>query len=76
MQAMSCERNLYFNTIDISNKSANDSVSDILFVNTSINPIDANFQLIATSFAIYAALAGQLPTTDIYWKSPCKVKWR
>ena len=63
------ERNLYFNTADIPNKSANDIVADPLFVNASINPLDANFQLTAGSPAIDAALAGQSPALDIAGKA-------
>lgn len=62
------KHNSYFNTADIL-KSANDNVSDPLFVNTNINPIDANFQLKAGIPAIDAALAGQFPVTDITGKA-------
>ena len=63
------ERNHYFNTTDIPNKSANDMVVDPLFVNASINPLDANFQLTAGSPAVNAALVGQSPALDIAGKA-------
>ena len=62
------ERNLYFGTTDIPNKSATDIVADPLFVNASLNPSIANFSLKAGSPAIDKALASQSPAIDISGK--------
>lgn len=63
------QRNVYFGTSDIPNKSANDIIGDPLFVSPSINSANANFQLRASSPAIDAALTGQSPATDIAGKA-------
>ena len=62
------ERNLYFGTADIANKSATDIIADPMFVHASINPVDANFSLKAGSPAVDKALAGQSPANDINGK--------
>jgi parallel beta-helix repeat protein len=59
------ERNLYFGTTDIANKSSSDIVADPLFENASTDLNSANFRLKAGSPAIDAALAGQSPATDV-----------
>ena len=63
------ERNLYFNTTEIPNKAVNDIYGDSLFVNASLNPVNANFNLRAGSPAVDAALIGQSPSTDITGKA-------
>jgi parallel beta-helix repeat protein len=62
------ERNIYFGTSDIPNKSTNDITGDPLFVSPNVNPSVANFQLSAGSPAVNAALAGQSPAIDIAGK--------
>lgn len=59
------ERNLYFGSNEIPNKSATDLVADPMFVSTSINPNAASFNLRAGSPAIDKALFGQSPAVDI-----------
>ena len=59
------ERNLYFSSSEIPNKSATDIIADPLFVSASINPAIANFSLRVGSPAVDKALAGQSPANDI-----------
>ena len=59
------ERNLYFGSSEIANKSANDIVADPLFTSPSLNPSTAKFNLKLGSPAIDAALVAQSPVQDI-----------
>jgi parallel beta-helix repeat protein len=59
------ERNLYFNTTYIPNKSASDLIGDPLFESPSTDVNTANFRLKAGSPAIDKALAAQSPRTDV-----------
>ncbi len=59
------ERNLYFNTTNIPNKTASDLVGDPLFESASTDLNTANFRLRPGSPAIDAALAGNSPLTDV-----------
>ena len=68
------ERNLYFGTSDIPNKSSSDIIADPFFENPGTNLFEANFRLQAGSPAIDAALAGQSPTIDVSWSPRPKGK--
>lgn len=59
------ERNLYFGTTNIPNKSSSDSIGDPLFESAGVNFLTANFRLRAGSPAIDKALAGNSPVTDV-----------
>jgi parallel beta-helix repeat protein len=68
------ERNLYFGTTDIPNKSSSDIIGDPLFENPGTNLFGANFRLKAGSPATDTALAGQSPTIDVSWSPRPKGK--
>jgi parallel beta-helix repeat protein len=58
------ERNLYFNTTNIPNKSVTDLIGDPLFEGSGAVPTAANFRLRVGSPAVDKALAGNSPTID------------
>jgi parallel beta-helix repeat protein len=59
------ERNLYFGTTNIPNKSSSDLIGDPLFESAGVNFLTANFRLKVGSPAIDKALAGNSPVTDV-----------
>jgi parallel beta-helix repeat protein len=59
------ERNLYFGTTNIPNKSSSDLIGDPLFESAGVNVLTANFRLRTGSPAIDKALAGNSPVTDV-----------
>jgi parallel beta-helix repeat protein len=59
------ERNLYFGTTNIPNKSSSDLIGDPLFESAGTNFLTANFRLKTGSPAIDKALAGNSPTSDV-----------
>lgn len=59
------ERNLYFGTTNIPNKSSSDLIGDPLFESAGVNFLTANFRLRSGSPAIDKALAGNSPVTDV-----------
>jgi parallel beta-helix repeat protein len=68
------ERNLYFGTTDIPNKSSSDLTGDPKFVTPGTNLFEANFRLQEGSAATDAALAGQSPAIDVSWSPRPKGK--